>query len=141
MQHLSTSPHHTAQIASNFATNLKPGSVLAFYGPLGSGKTTFIQHLAKQLGIAKRVTSPTYIISKSYLIPSTNHYFHHFDLYRLGPNPQIQSLNLPETLASPDSITAIEWPESIQPLLPPHTISIRLQHLETNQRQITISQP
>lgn len=67
-KYITNSSEETKKIAENFAKKLKGGDIVALYGELGSGKTTFVQGLAKGLGIKKRIISPTFIIVRSYKI-------------------------------------------------------------------------
>ena len=82
MEYTSNSPGQTEEICVALAAGLKPGAVLAFTGDLGAGKTAFVRGLARGLGIAERVTSPTFTIVNEYeggRLP-----LFHFDMYRLG---------------------------------------------------------
>ena len=78
----SNSPEETAEIGKRIAKKIKKGLIFAFFGNLGSGKTTFIQGLAKGLGIKKRIISPTFILIRKY--PFGKKTFYHMDFYRIN---------------------------------------------------------
>jgi len=134
-----TSPTKTQKLARSFAASLEPGSVLAFSGPLGAGKTTFIQALAQGLGVTKRLTSPTFVILKQYSTPQLPGYFYHLDLYRLSSINDLNSLDLNELLAESNHIFAIEWPKIASPLLPKDTYYFDFHPTGELNRQITLT--
>lgn len=117
-----------------FPLSLTEPIILALYGNLGAGKTTFVQGLAKGLGIEKRIISPTFVIIRSYDVP-----FYHVDLYRLENESQIENTGLLEILKKPNAIIAIEWPEKMGSLLPKKRLDVRFEYLEEEKRKITIT--
>ena len=126
----------TRELGKRIAHQLKGGEILALVGDLGSGKTTFVQGLAKGLGIKKRVISPTFIIMRHYPIA----HFYHIDLYRLEKNieHEIKGLGLEEIWGKQENIVAIEWAEKIKDLLPKNTIWITFEQFDENSRKIMI---
>lgn len=96
--------------------------VVALDGPLGSGKTCFVQGLAKGLGAAGVVHSPTFTLIHEHpgAVP-----LHHVDLYRLGA-ADVDGLGLEEVMDEA-GVTAIEWPERAPDALPPERLTIDLQ--------------
>ena len=133
------SPQQTQKIAQKIASNLCGGEVIALYGQLGSGKTVFVQGLAKALGIKKRILSPTFVFVRSYLT-SLNHkklIFHHVDLYRADSLGDYRLLGL-EDFFSKDSIVAIEWAEKIKKFLPKKRIDVLMEVIDEKTRRITI---
>lgn len=104
--------------------------VLALSGDLGAGKTAFTKELASLLGISYDITSPTFVIMKSYPIPA--HPFFktlvHIDAYRIESDDEMRVLGLTEILSDSTNLVCIEWPEKIQTLIPKdaHTITISL---------------
>ncbi len=102
-----------------------PQHTVCFWGDLGSGKTTFIQGVARGLGISKRLLSPTFIIVRHYDIPSTSRRLHHFDLYRFTDQKEVVAVGLSEIFKQPQAIVCIEWPERLGTLLPKDRIDIR----------------
>lgn len=144
----------TQQLGYNFAKTLQGGEVLALKGDLGCGKTTFVQGLAKGLGIKEKITSPTFVLLKEYrFIPKklqatsaslreagrSSYRLAHLDCYRLGSSQDAQALGLAEYLSKPDIVTVIEWPERIKDLLPKETIWIKFHHKLPEVREIRIN--
>ncbi len=131
------SAEETKEFAREFAKNLRVPTVIALYGNLGSGKTTFIQGLAQGLGIKKRILSPTFVFIRSYSLNDKNlSKFHHVDLYRLESENDVEAIGLAEILGDKGAIVAIEWPEKIDRLLPESAIKIKLKTLGKNKREI-----
>lgn len=95
-------------------------TVIALTGDLGVGKTAFTKEFAKLLGVSHEVTSPTFVIMKSY--PIANHPFFktltHIDAYRIESEDEIRVLGFAELLNDPTQLICIEWPEKIQNSIP-----------------------
>jgi len=124
------SPEETWQLAAELADELEPGTVIALHGDLGAGKTCFIQGYAAALGIDEPITSPTYTIIGEYEGRLT---LHHIDLYRLSGPEEALGLGLEEYF-DVNGITAIEWAERAEGLLPPDLLHIQIkadEHTET----------
>ena len=117
------SPEETWALAAELADELGPGTVMALHGDLGAGKTCFIQGYAAALGIDEPITSPTYTLIGEYegRLP-----LHHIDLYRLSGPEEALGLGLEEYF-DVDGITAIEWAERAEGLLPPDLLHIEIQ--------------
>lgn len=111
-------------------------TLIALYGDLGSGKTTFVQGLAKGLGIKRRIISPTFIIVRSYKLGVRS--FFHIDLYRIADEKDIEGLGLEEIMEDPQNIVAIEWAEKMGRFLPRKRIDIRFVYLSERKRRITV---
>lgn len=143
MQHkvITNSFSETQQLGESFAQKLKGGEVIALHGDLGSGKTTFVQGLAKGLGIAQRIISPTFIIMRTYRVGEAfvakgiNH-FYHVDLYRIENEQDISGLGLLELMNNPENVVVIEWPEKMENLLPDDRIDFIFRYLGDDQREI-----
>ena len=132
---ISNSPEQTRAIAGRLLNELHPGSVLSLHGELGSGKTCFVQGLAESLGVKQAVTSPTYTLINEY---SGRLPLYHIDLYRLRSAEDALALGMDEYLES-DGITAIEWGERAEELLPDSVIHVRFELLgRPDARVITI---
>jgi len=126
----------TQEYAMEFAKTLKPHDIICLYGDLGSGKTTFVQGLAKGLGIKNRIISPTFIIARHYKINDL--VFYHIDLYRTETLHDFLSIGLDEILEDNLNIVAIEWAEKMKDMLPKKRIDIRLNVVDDNQRELVI---
>lgn len=119
MEFISKTADQTKSLGKAMAKKLVPGDTVAFFGDLGSGKTTFIQGVLEGLGITERVTSPTFVFMKLYKVPEQTVF--HIDLYRLEHQDQSKALGIEELLQDHNSIKLIEWPERIEALLPENT--------------------
>jgi tRNA threonylcarbamoyladenosine biosynthesis protein TsaE len=133
---ITNSKEETTVLAEHFAKTLKGGDFLAFYGDLGAGKTTFIQGLAKGLGIKKRIISPTFIIMRHYALKLKN--FYHVDLYRTQSRNDLLGIGLDQIIQDENNIVALEWAEKMGNLMPKRRIDISLEYLGEDQRKIII---
>jgi tRNA threonylcarbamoyladenosine biosynthesis protein TsaE len=105
-----------SSVTKKLIPSITPGSILAVSGDLGAGKTTFIQALAKALGVRRFVPSPTFALMRSYVLPKKVNGISrlvHVDAYRLESEAEILALDLDEELADGKSLLVIEWPERI----------------------------
>ncbi|MCL5095220.1 MAG: tRNA (adenosine(37)-N6)-threonylcarbamoyltransferase complex ATPase subunit type 1 TsaE [Patescibacteria group bacterium] len=127
------SAEQTQKLGEKFAQDLKSGGIICLYGDLGSGKTTFVQGLARGLGIKQRILSPTFLIVREY--PN----FYHLDLYRLQKSEEIADLGFREMIENPQNVVVIEWAEKAKNLLPKERIEINFEIVNENERKITIS--
>lgn len=119
---VTASAEETRALATEFAAALPPDSTLALHGNLGVGKTTFVQGLARGLGIDEAVTSPTFNI---FTLHRGRTNLVHLDAYRLETARQVDDLLLSDFLISPWCL-AVEWPEKIADWLPPDTLHLEL---------------
>jgi tRNA threonylcarbamoyladenosine biosynthesis protein TsaE len=112
----------TRALAARIGRQATPGTVVALSGDLGAGKTCFIQGLAAGLGVESPVTSPTFVMIAEHRgrLP-----LYHVDLYRTESLAEIRALGLDELLGG-EGVTAIEWAERAEPLLPPRTVRVRI---------------
>ena len=125
-------------IADKILTKIKPGSVIASLGDLGTGKTTFTQGFAKALKIEERVGSPTFKLVSEY---ECNPYkLYHIDVYRLKNSSEFLNIGGEEYLSSKNSYTLIEWADIIKDVLPIDTIKIKLSRIkeDKNIRKINV---
>ena len=138
MEIITQSPGETQKLGQKIGSDLKSGKfkkrILCLYGDLGSGKTTFIQGLAKGLGVKKRITSPTFVFVKKYY-PN----FYHVDLYRIEKLEETKGLGLEEIFSTPQTIVAVEWAEKIKEMLPEGRIDIQFKYLNNKKRRVIIN--
>ena len=134
MQFLTNSPEETEAIGSALAKILTPGTVLAYRGDLGAGKTAFTRGLARGLGYTEPVTSPTYTIVNEYLggrLP-----LFHFDMYRLGSSDDLWDIGWEDYLER-GGICAVEWSENVDDAME-NAIWVTIEKLGEDARRITI---
>lgn len=118
--------------------------VIGLNGELGVGKTTFTQGFCRAFGVKENVTSPTFVLMKTYqLRPARNnrHFRHlvHIDCYRIERPDELLHLGLDEILADRDAIVLIEWADRIKSIVPDDAITLELGHGEKpNERTIKI---
>ena len=124
------------------ALGVKKGSgatVVALSGDLGAGKTTLTQAVARRLGVAESVISPTFVIMKAY---DAKHGAYarlvHIDAYRLNSSAELERLGWAELIADPKNLILIEWPERVPEALPADAHRVTLSHLSEEEREILI---
>lgn len=136
---LSKSDSETKGFAKQLIHQLKGPTILALVGELGAGKTTFVQGIAQELGIEKRVLSPTFVFLRSYQLSDQRFKtFHHFDLYRCATPEDAKGIGLVEIVKENNSLIVIEWPEVARKLLPSSTKWINFKKIGENEREIEL---
>lgn len=134
MRGLNTSSSEaTFEAGQAFGKTLSPNTVVAFYGDLGAGKTTFIKGVVSAFS-TETVTSPTFTYLHIY---SGSAPIYHFDLYRLRSDKDFTDLGFGEYFSA-DGICLIEWSEKIDSILPKQTLRVRLKHQGGDCRTISI---
>ena len=111
MERFSESERETEELGAELAQNLAPGTVVAFTGDLGAGKTAFVRGMARGLGISQRVTSPTFTIVNEYeggRLP-----LFHFDMYRLSSEEELFNIGWEDFLTR-GGVLAVEWSENVK---------------------------
>ena len=131
---VTNSAAETEKFARELAASLKPDDVLAFYGGLGMGKTTFVRGLALGLGSLDEVSSPTFSLVHEY---RSTPKLYHFDMYRVTSFDDLYSTGFFDYLET-GAILAIEWSENIEDALPDRTIRVTFERLEEEKRRITV---
>lgn len=129
---VSSSDRQTRKVGRELAKHLKGGEILALFGALGSGKTTFVKGLAAGLGIGQKITSPSFLAARRYR--ARGKWLHHFDLYRLRRGRELSEFGFEEIIRDPKNIVIIEWPEKAR--LPKRAIGIKFQYGENKHRRI-----
>ena len=113
-----------ARAAREFIEKIGDSRIIAFYGSMGAGKTTFITALCKELGVEDIVNSPTFTIANEYKTESGDAVYH-FDFYRINRLSEAMDIGLYEYFDS-DGLCLIEWPEMIEELLPEETLKVQI---------------
>ena len=135
MQYITNSPAQTEAVGAALASCLKPGTVIAYRGDLGAGKTAFTRGLARGLGVTERVTSPTYTIVNEYL--SGRMPLFHFDMYRLSSSDDLWDIGW-EDYIERGGVCAVEWSENVRDAME-GAITVCIQKTGEESRKITIT--
>ena len=136
MEYLSHSPEETEHIGEMLGRRLRPGTVVAYRGGLGMGKTAFTRGLARGLGCAGRVTSPTFTIVNEY--DGATPLFH-FDMYRLGSSDELFDIGWEDYLTR-GGVCAVEWSERVDGAMPADTLWVDIARgTDESDRIITIT--
>ena len=137
MRYLTNSAQETSSLGAKFGKTLKPGTVVALIGELGTGKTVFTKGIAKALDVKnyEYVNSPSFVIVKEYASKKTPLY--HFDLYRLKSSEDLDTVGYKEYFYS-KGISVVEWADRVPDVLPERHVTVKFKHLGKNKRQITI---
>lgn len=122
------------RIAEEFIKSIGDNKVLAFYGKMGAGKTTFIKALCKQFNVIDQVTSPTFAIVNDYETQNNSHIYH-FDFYRIKNLEEAYDFGYEDYFYS-GNLCLIEWPELVEPILPQNTLEVTVQVNEDGSRSI-----
>lgn len=127
-------PDETKGLGERLGRLLKDGDIICLHGELGAGKTTFVQGIARGLGVKEGfITSPTFVIVNEYKgrLP-----LYHIDLYRLNSIAEIEDIGILEYLKG-KGVTVIEWAEKAEEMLPEERLSVYLESLGGDKRMIT----
>jgi tRNA threonylcarbamoyladenosine biosynthesis protein TsaE len=134
MQYITNSPAETEAVGAALGKMIEPGTVIAYRGDLGAGKTAFTRGLAKGLGCTEIVTSPTYTIVNEYLggrIP-----LFHFDMYRLRSSDDLFDIGWEDYLER-GGVCAVEWSENVEDAME-DAVYITIEKLGEDSRRITL---
>ena len=133
---LTHSAGETIKLGQELARGLSRGDIIALYGDLGSGKTTFAKGIGMGLGVkdARHINSPTFVLIREYegRLP-----LYHMDLYRLDNLRDIEDIGVEEYVYG-DGVSIIEWAEKLGPLLPKKIISVRFAIKGEDKREVRI---
>ena len=135
MEYITNSPEETEALGERLAQTLTPGTVLAYRGDLGAGKTAFTRGLARGLGYKEPVTSPTYTIVNEYLggrLP-----LFHFDMYRLSSEEDLWDIGWEDYLER-GGVCAVEWSENVAAALT-GAMLVSIEKTGENTRKITVT--
>ena len=127
----------TAAFAQALAKRPATGrALIELQGDLGAGKTTFVRHLLKSLGVEGRIKSPTYAVVEPYTLPGMNIW--HFDFYRFNDPREWEEAGLRDIFAS-TGLKLVEWPEKAGPHLPQPDLLLHLEVLPDDTRAVTLT--
>src|SRR6056297_790573 len=131
MKTISHSQEQTIKIAKKISHHLKGAETIALSGNLGAGKTVFIKGLAKSLGLEENITSPTFVLMKTYKLPNKKkniEYFIHVDAYRLKGANELINIGIKDWFNKKNTVVAIEWANKIKNILPKNTKFVNIKH-------------
>lgn len=144
--HISRSLEDTKKLAEVFAKDLLSrgkrefATTVGLYGDLGSGKTTFVQSIARYFGIRDSIQSPTFVIMKSYELQVTSYKsLIHIDAYRLNSADEIRKLGFGEMAEDPGNLILIEWPERVAEAMPDDHIRLDFRFVDDTTREIDMA--
>ena len=131
---ISRSIHDLTEAARKMFQFAGDRRIFAFFGPMGSGKTTFIKAICRELGVTENVTSPTFAIVNEYIAADGNPLYH-FDFYRIKNENEARDIGCEEYFSS-GHYCFVEWSEKILNLLPQEIVRITID-VEYENRLIT----
>jgi tRNA threonylcarbamoyladenosine biosynthesis protein TsaE len=142
---ISSSSQETQNLAKKLLNRLAKRNVVALYGELGSGKTTFVQGLAKALGVKSNVQSPTFTLVREHTIEARSKkqearwkHLVHVDCYRIDTPKDLKGASLQEYWEDKANLVVIEWAERVKDILPKDRVEICFEQTGTNTRKITL---
>ena len=134
MVYITNSEQETEALGQRFGAEVPDGSVVAFYGELGSGKTAFIRGMARGMGIAGAVSSPTFTIVNEY---AGGRSLFHFDMYRLASADELYDIGWEDYLGR-GGVCAVEWSENVEGAFEGDEITVSFRKLADTVREITV---
>ena len=134
MEFITHSPEETERVGAALGRVIPAGTVIAYEGDLGAGKTAFTRGLSRGLGCAEQVTSPTYTIVNEYL--SGRCPLFHFDMYRLHSADDLWDIGWDDYLDR-NGVCAVEWSENVRDALEDPVI-VRIEKIGDDSRRITL---
>ena len=135
MRYVTNSEEETEALGARLAAVLTPGTVVAFTGDLGAGKTAFTRGLARGLGVTDRVTSPTFTIVHGYeggRLP-----LFHFDMYRLASSEELFDIGWEDYLQR-GGVCAVEWSENVSDALEEDALSVEISRGEQDGQRVIV---
>lgn len=124
-------------VAEAVLQTLNGRNVVAFFAPMGAGKTTLISAIMAKLGSTDIVTSPTFALVNQYYTDAKDAVYH-FDFYRINNLSEAFDMGYEEYFYSGD-LCLVEWPEKIEPLLPDDTMVVKIEILGESVRKFILS--
>ena len=134
MVYITNSEAETEALGERFAKEIPDGSVAAFYGELGSGKTAFVRGMARGMGIDALVNSPTFTIVNEYVGKRS---LFHFDMYRLGSADELYDIGWEDYLGR-NGVCAVEWSENVADAFEGDEYTVTFRKTGDESREITI---
>lgn len=123
------------EAARRFVESIGESTVIAFYGKMGAGKTTFIKAVCEELGVEDVITSPTFAIVNEYRSDTTGELIYHFDFYRIKKIEEVYDMGYEDYFYS-GALCFIEWPELVEDLLPGDVLKVTIEECEDGGRVV-----
>ena len=124
------------EAAESFIHAIGHARIIAFYGKMGAGKTTFIKAVCEKLGVTDVINSPTFAIVNEYL-DGDGQPIYHFDFYRIKKASEVLDIGFEDYIYS-GSLCLMEWPEYIEELLPEETVKVVIEENADGSRTISL---
>lgn len=124
------------EAAQRFVNAIGDSTVIAFYGKMGAGKTTFIKAVCEELGVDDVITSPTFAIVNEYRSDATGELIYHFDFYRIKKLDEVYDMGYEDYFYS-GALCLIEWPELVEELLPGDALKVTIAEQGDGGRTVT----
>lgn len=134
MKVITKNTHETEELAHKLASKLRGDEIIAFYGDLGVGKTTFTRGIAKYFRTKEDVSSPTYAIAHEYEGDKLKIY--HFDMYRITSYEDLESTGFFDYMGK--GLIIIEWSENIEKFLPEKIVKVHIDKVPDEETRRTI---
>lgn len=125
-----------SDVARDFLHTFQQHRIIAFYGSMGAGKTTFIKALCDALGVADTVNSPSFAIVNEYSVPGDG-LIYHFDFYRLKNVAEAYDMGYEDYFYS-GNYCFVEWPEKIDELIPQQHLKVTIEIVSDHERKISV---
>ena len=137
------STEETKKLAYKLAESISPGTVIALYGDLGAGKTTFTRYLVEALGFDAKVQSPTFVIVRNYMSSNPDDTggiseVIHMDFYRIQSEAELKEFDLEYFFNNDEAVTIVEWPEIVESRFPQDVLKIIFTYEGENERKINV---
>jgi len=141
------SPEETMKVAAEMVLALSreegvrgTSTIIALQGDLGAGKTVFAKGVARHLGLTEDITSPTFVIQKTYTLPEGKPWKRlvHIDAYRLDSEAELSTIGWHDLATDPDNLILVEWPEQVGAGVPERAYHIEFQEIDENTRRISL---
>ena len=124
-------------VARTFLQEIGSNKLIAFYGHMGAGKTTFIKALCEELGVEDATNSPSFAIINEYRSETTAELIYHFDFYRIKKLDEVYDMGYEDYFYS-GALCFIEWPELVEEVLPGDAVKVTIEEVEDGTRSVRL---